>query len=339
LSGISTPVTADSAGNNSFTVTATDIAGNQKAFTQIVYRTSPPTGVNLGTPQIFENSANNTVVGGLNTTDPDGVDNYVYTLVNDAGGRFKLVGDKIQVANGSLLDFEATTQHQIQVRTTDSEGDSYLQTIAISVLNVNESPNNLLVLPTVILENSPNNTIVGTITSTDPDAGDNFNYSLVAGTGDGDNNKFSISGDKLVIKNSPDYETQSSYTIRLKTTDAGGLSYQKQVTISVTNVNEAPTSLTLSNSTVAENSGLNGIIGTFTSTDTDIGDTRTYTLTNGVGDVDNSQFTIVNDKLQLNPNPNFEAKSSYQLRVKVTDAGGLSYQLPIQMRSILLVIH
>jgi RHS repeat-associated protein len=338
LSGNPTPITADSlgnytfanvtlaAGNNSFTVTATDSAGNQQTYTQIVYRTSPPTGVNLGTPQILENSANNTVVGGLNTSDPDGVDNYVYMLVNDAGGRFKLVGDKIQVANGNLLDFEANIQHQIQVRTTDSEGDSYLQTIAISVLNVNESPNNLLVLPTVILENIPNNTILGQITSTDPDVGDNFNYSLVAGTGDGDNAKFAIVGDKLVIKNSPDYEVQSSYTIRLKTIDAGGLSYEKQVTISISNVNEAPTILTLSNNTTAENSGLNGIIGTFTSIDPDFGDTRTYTLTSGLGDIDNSQFTILGDKLQLKPNPDFETKSSYQLRARVTDAGWLSYE-------------
>jgi large repetitive protein len=294
LSGNPTPVTADSlgnysftnvaliTGNNSFTVTATDIAGNQKTFNQVVYRTSPPTGVNLGTPQILENSANNTQVGALSTIDPDGVDNYAYTLVNDAGGRFKLVGDKIQVANGSLLDFETNTQHQIQVRTTDSEGDSYLQTIAISVLNVNESPTNLLVSPTVIAENSPNNTIVGTITSTDPDIGDTFNYSLVAGIGDGDNSKFAITGDKLVAKNLPDYETQSTYTIRIKTTDAGGLSYEKQVTIGVTNVNEAPTSLTLSNNSVAENSGINGVIGTFTSTDPDLGDTKTYTLIAGL---------------------------------------------------------
>jgi Bacterial Ig-like domain len=338
LSGNPTPVTADSsgnytfanvaliAGNNSFTVTATDIAGNQKAFTQIVYRTSPPTGVSLGTPQILENSANNTQVGVLSSIDPDGVDNYVYTLVDNAGGRFKLVGDKIQVANGSLLDFETNTQHQIQVRATDGEGDSYLQNIAIAVLNVNETPTNISLSSTVIVENSPSNTLVGQITSTDPDVGDSFTYSLVAGTGDGDNSKFAIAGDKLVIKNSPDYETQSSYTIRLKTTDAGGLTFEKQVTVSVTNVNEAPTSLTLSNNTVAENSGVNGIIGTFTSTDPDLGDTKTYALTTGVGDLDNSQFTIVGDKLQLNPNPNFEAKSSYQLRVKVTDGGGLSYQ-------------
>jgi fibro-slime domain-containing protein/RHS repeat-associated protein len=342
LSGNPTPVTADSlgnytftnvplgVGNNSFTVTATDIAGNQQTYTQVVYRTSPPTAVNLATPQVLENSATNTVVGALSTLDPDGGDSYTYSLVDDANGRFKLVGDKIQVANGSLLDFEANPQHQIQVRTTDSEGDSYLQTIEISVLNVNESPSNLLVLPTVILENSqPNQSgsiVVGQITTIDPDAGDIFSYSLVAGNGDEDNSQLAIVGDKLVIQNSPDFETQSSYTIRLKTTDLGGLSYEKQVTISVSNVNEAPTSLALSNNNVAENIGVNGVIGTFTTTDPDLVDTASYTLVTGTGDFDNSQFTIVGDRLQLNPNPDFETQSTYQLRVKVTDAGGLSYE-------------
>ena len=44
---------------------------------------------------------------------------------------------------------------------------------------------------------------------------------------------FSINGNQLIINQSPDYETQSSYSIRLKTTDSGGLSYEEAVDLSV----------------------------------------------------------------------------------------------------------
>jgi Ca2+-binding RTX toxin-like protein len=61
----------------------------------------------------------------------------------------------------------------------------------------------------------------------------------VSGSGDTDNSAFSIKGDKLKISASPDYETQSSYSIRLKTTDfSGGLSYEAPFTVSVNNLDE-----------------------------------------------------------------------------------------------------
>ncbi|MBD2412616.1 DUF4114 domain-containing protein, partial [Nostoc calcicola FACHB-3891] len=63
------------------------------------------------------------------------------------------------------------------------------------------------------------------------------------GNGDTDNNAFTIDGNQLKIKNSPNFETQSSYKIRVKTTDASGLSYQKALTISVNDLN-IPTKLT-----------------------------------------------------------------------------------------------
>ncbi|MBC6423866.1 MAG: hypothetical protein GDA38_21935, partial [Hormoscilla sp. SP12CHS1] len=52
---------------------------------------------------------------------------------------------------------------------------------------------------------------------------------------------------------SPDFETQSSYSIRVQTTDAGGLSYSESFTININNVNENPTDLSLSNNSINEN--------------------------------------------------------------------------------------
>ena len=92
-----------------------------------------------------------------------------------------------------------------------------------------------------VAENQPSNTTVGTLTTTDPDAGNTFTYTLVTGTGDADNGSFTVVGDLVKTAASFDFETKNSYTIRVRTTDQGGLFFEKSLTINVTNVNEPPT--------------------------------------------------------------------------------------------------
>jgi hypothetical protein len=58
---------------------------------------------------------------------------------------------------------------------------------------------------------------------------------------------------KLVAGQSLDFETEPTVSVTITATDQGGLTYNEAFTITVTNVNEAPTDLALSNSTVAEN--------------------------------------------------------------------------------------
>ncbi|WP_353848005.1 S8 family serine peptidase, partial [Microcystis sp. M59BS1] len=106
---------------------------------------------------------------------------------------------------------------------------------------VNVGPTDLALSATTVNENVPVNTVIGTFSTTDPDTGNTFTYSLIAGTGDTDNSAFSIVGNQLQINNSPDFETKNSYSIRVKTTDQGGLSFEKTLTITVNDVNETPT--------------------------------------------------------------------------------------------------
>ncbi|WP_353847646.1 MULTISPECIES: S8 family serine peptidase, partial [unclassified Microcystis] len=161
---------------------------------------------------------------------------------------------------------------------------------------VNVGPTDLALSATTVNENVPVNTVIGTFSTTDPDTGNTFTYSLIAGTGDTDNSAFSIVGNQLQINNSPDFETKNSYSIRVKTTDQGGLSFEKTLTITVNDVNEtpsnqAPTNLALSATTVNENVPVNTVIGTFSSTDPDTGNTFTYSLIAGTGDTDNTAFS------------------------------------------------
>ncbi len=67
----------------------------------------------------------------------------------------------------------------------------------------------------------------------EPDVADVI-FSLVSGSGDSDNGSFAIDMRNLVINASPDYDTQSSYTIRLRVEDTdGNSSYEETKTITV----------------------------------------------------------------------------------------------------------
>ncbi len=193
-------------------------------------------------------------------------------------------------------------------------------------LAVNSAPTDISLSTSAIDENVATNSIVGTLSSTDPNAGNTFTYTLVSGTGSADNASFNISGSNLQITNSPDYETKNSYSIRVRTTDQGGLYYEKAFSISINNINETPSDIALSASAINENVVANSTVGTLSSTDPDAGNTFTYTLVSGPGSADNASFNISGSSLRITNSPDFEVKNSYSMRIRTTDQGTLFYE-------------
>ena len=193
---------------------------------------------------------------------------------------------------------------------------------------LSQAPTDVSLNTSSIAENLPVGTEVSTFSTVDPDSSEPFTYSLIGGTGSTDNSLFQISGNRLLTNAIFDYESKNSYSIRVQTSDSNGGVFQKALTINVNDVNENenPTDLSLSNNSVAENSPLNTLIGDFTTTDPDTGNTFTYSLVTGTGDTDNSLFTIDGNQLKTNTPLNYESKNSYSIRVKTTDQGGLSYE-------------
>ncbi|NEQ41702.1 MAG: calcium-binding protein, partial [Okeania sp. SIO3I5] len=158
-------------------------------------------------------------------------------------------GDRILVANGSLLDFENNTTHTITVRTTDSgePAESFDEQVTINVTDVDETPTPSNNQPTdisldnnTVAENSENGTVVGTLTTTDSDTDDTHTYTLLD---DGDG-RFVVDGDRILVANGSllDFENNTTHTITVRTTDSGepAESFDEQVTINVTDVDEIP---------------------------------------------------------------------------------------------------
>jgi hypothetical protein len=153
-------------------------------------------------------------------------------------------------------------------------------------VDINEVPTDIASSSNTVAENAGVNALVGTLSTTDQDPSDTFIYTLVAGAGATDNAAFNFDGTSLRATNSFNYESKSSYSVRVRSTDSGGSFFEKAFNINVINLNEIPTDIGLSANTIAENAGTNALVGAITTTDQDVGETFTYTLVAGIGDDD-----------------------------------------------------
>lgn len=95
-----------------------------------------PTDLSLNASLVQENAAAGTVVGTFAARDSNAGDSFTYTLLDDAGGRFAVQGDKLVVKSGDLLDFEQKVFHDVRVRVTDSGGLSLDKTLTISLADM-----------------------------------------------------------------------------------------------------------------------------------------------------------------------------------------------------------
>jgi hypothetical protein len=190
----------------------------------------------------------------------------------------------------------------------------------------NQPPTAIALSNSTVSENQPAGTTVGTLGTTDPDSGNTFVYSLVTGVGSDDNASFALNGNLLLTAAVFDYEAKNNYSIRVRTTDQGGLWFEKVFAITVTDTNEPPTDLLLSNSTLTENQPAGATVGTLSAADPDSGSTFTYGLVAGNGSADNAFFSISSNMLQSAAVFDFETKNSYSIRVRATDQGGLWFE-------------
>ena len=111
--------------------------------------------------------------------------------------------------------------------------------VAVVRLICDPTPTDIDLSDSNITENYPIGTSVGELTTHDPNANDAFYYTLVEGLGATDNANFSIDGEQLFTAASFDFETKDTYSIRVRTTDLAGLTFEKSFTVSVTDVAES----------------------------------------------------------------------------------------------------
>ncbi len=107
--------------------------------------------------------------------------------------------------------------------------------VTCTVTNENSVPTNILLSNTSVDENKAVGTVVGALSASDAIAGDTHTFSFVNdGTpGASGNGSFQIVGNQLQTNAVFDYETKTSYNIKLKATDTAGQSKVKNFVIRI----------------------------------------------------------------------------------------------------------
>lgn len=146
-------------------------------------------------------------------------------------------GLSINATTGIISGTLTAAQTGIVVYTVTASNSGGSTTASVSLV-FNTAPTAMTLVPAIVAENLPSGTTVGTLSTTDADAGDTFTYSFVPGVGSLTNSLFTILGSPLKTAAVFDYETRASYTVRIRVTDAGGLTYERPFSILVFDVNE-----------------------------------------------------------------------------------------------------
>ena len=285
-----------------------------------------PTDILLSNDSIFESMPPNTRIGNFTSVDPDSADTHSYSFVNGANDNasFALVGNELRSATS--FNFEGKSSYFITVESSDGKGGTFAKQFNISIKDTTDGPSDILLDNNLVAENLASGSFIGQLSSIDEDATDSFTYSLVSGVNSTDNSAFQISNDSLLTVSTFDYEARSTYNIRVRTTDASNLFTEKAFTIRITNANDAPTDISLTNNTVSEDATLNTTVGIFTTLDPDTGNTHSYSLVAGVGDADNDDFKISGNALKTDTLFDVNVRTSYSVRIRTTDAQGLSFE-------------
>lgn len=204
-------------------------------------------GNGTGTPQAFggaELSSNYE----LRSSGTDGV----FNTVDDV---LIVINSVNPSSNSATLGFSglAPGNYRFRVKDTitngigtalDGDGNSTPGGDFVRDFTVLSPPTDIQIASQSFAENQAIGATIGQLVSVDPDVGDAFTYSLVSGTGSTDNSSFTIAGDALKLNAAVDFETKNSFSIRVRSTDAAGLTLEKPLTLSVVDLAEfvaAPT--------------------------------------------------------------------------------------------------
>ena len=321
----------ESKSSYSITVSVTDVQDNSlsKDLTlAITDANDAPTSVSITGGSAAENSSG-TSFGTLSTADPDAVDTFTYAVTGGTDAASFEVGSSNTLKFKSTVsgNFETKSTYTVIVTSTDSGSASASSTLTLSLTDVNESPTDIALSGGSAAENLAGASF-GTLSTTDPDASDSFTYSVTGGT---DAASFEIGTSNVLKFKSTvagNFESKSSYSVIVTSTDAGSNTYAETLTVSITNVNEAASFTTSSTASAAENGTA---VLTAAASDPESG-SLTYSL--GTGN-DTAIFSITSaGVLTFNRAPDYEIPSdsdennTYLVNLIVSD-GSLSTTLAL----------
>ncbi|WP_144893511.1 cadherin domain-containing protein [Flavobacterium tiangeerense] len=291
----------------------------EQNFTITILDDKLPTVFTLSKSTIDENKPGGTVVGDFTVAKEDRTA-FTLSLVDGVGGEdnssFEIAGNSLKVK--SIFDFETKNIYKVRVQAVSSRGDVLEQNFTITVLD-DKLPTVFTLSKLTIDENQPVATVVGDFTVVREDR-TAFVLSFIEGVGADDNASFEIIGNSLKVKSIFDFESKSTYKIRVQAASSRGDVLEQSFTITVLD-DKLPTIFSLSKVNIDENQVVASVVGDFTV----IKENRTVfalSLVDGVGGEDNASFEITGNSLKSKEMFDFETKNSYKIRIKAQNTLG-----------------
>jgi hypothetical protein len=321
----------EDAQSQSFTVVATDVAGN--ASQQLVNvainnldEVAPVINSGDTATAIDENSGEGQIVYTATATDnADTSDGFSFSLANESLGFSIDASTGVVTTNDDFTaDYEDAQSQSFTVVATDVAGNASEQVVSVEINNLDEVAPSITSSTTAdaIDENSGAGQVVYTATADDSlDTSDGVIFSLT--DSDPALSIDSQTGD-VTLTTDPDYETQSFYSFTVVATDAAGNeSFPQSVSLEINNLDEVAPSITSSTTADAidENSGAGQVVYTATADDSlDTSDGVTFSLAD---DSDPALFIdSLTGEVTLTTDPDYETQSFYSFTVIATDAAG-----------------
>lgn len=241
--------------------------------------------------RVLEGAADGSLVGiAARSVDLDG-DRVIYRLLDNAGGLFRIdaATGVVTVADGARLDHESQPAHTIVVRAGDRYGLFSDRSYVVAVDDAAEPVSAVAdadPADNVVDENAAGGTAVGiTARATDPD-GTTPTYGLVSDAGglfviDAATGVVGVADDAAL-----DHESSPSHLIRARAADVDGSVSERDFTITVADVNEAPATLAdidPSANEVPESAAAGAAVGITASAADPDGDPVAYSLVDDAG--------------------------------------------------------
>lgn len=195
-------------------------------------------------------------------------------------------------------------------------GDLASNDFIFAVVPTGNPPTHIDLSTPTVVEGAAVDTVVGTLTTTDPDSDTQFTYELVDDAG----GLFAIDGDQVVVAGTINYETASSYKVTVLVTDPGHQTYTQDITIAVTDVAPTtPADTNVADNKVAEGSAAGTAVGITASSTDPGGGPITYTLTDDAGGL--FQINPTTGVVTVAPGAvlDYDLATSYGITVQATD--------------------
>jgi hypothetical protein len=190
--------------------------------------------------------------------------------------------------------------------------------ITISI-SVTDAPNHPPVAHDQSVTTSRDTPVAIVLTGSDPD-GDSLTFTITANPQHG-----ILSGTPPNVTYTPGSGFTGTDAFAFSVNDGRVSSAPATVSITVSS-NHPPSGLTLSPASIEENRFPGTVVGRFSTTDPDPGDTHVYALVEGDGDAHNALFRIGGDQLMSAAVFDFEHQPELQVRVRTTDSEGLWFE-------------